>query len=592
MNAPEPHHGFDDSRRLIGPNRWFAGTAVILTPRGLAAHDSAAHARWAQRVRQVCAALAWPGPQPRAVPHPHEPTLVFAAPEDLLFTATEINEWAWERSAAEAGERDFDLARNPGDEPVAHFAARAAAERRPALSALREATATRRLPMFVDDETVSVGAGAGSRCWPLLAMPAPEGVPWPGLHDVPTALVTGSNGKTTTVRLLAAMAAASGRASGHCCTEGIWVAGRMVQSGDYSGPAGAREVLRHRGVEVAILETARGGILRRGLALRRADVAVVTNISPDHLGEYGVDSAADLAEVKLVVAHAVSGGGMLVLNADDAILMDAAARAPHAASARQALFGRDHDHPALLASRVRGGSTCGVREGELLLWHLGDEHALGAIVDMPLTLHGAARHNIENIAAAALAAAGLGLSISVIRQTLQSFGAQPEDNPGRLERWSHRGATVLIDYAHNPEGLAQLLLVARALQPRRLALLLGQAGNRDGAAIAALAGTAAGFGPDRIVIKELPAMWRGRSAGEVPALLEAALRAAGVPAERIVHEADEEAGAFGLLAWAGPGDLIVLPVHTAAVRLRLVAALGASAQGAAGVASGLPFSTT
>jgi len=257
--AAEPNHGFDDSRRLTGPSRWYAGTAVTLTPLGLAAHDAAAHGAWAARVRAVCAALGWPDPQPRIVPHASEPALLFAAPEDLLFTATEINEWAWERSAFEAGERSFDLAQDFGDAaPVAVFAARAAAERRPALAALRDAARAHALPVFVDDEQLSIGAGTGCRTWPLVTLPEPADVPWAALHDVPTALVTGSNGKTTCVRLLSAMAAAAGRAAGYCCTEGVFVAGTAVHQGDYSGPAGARTVLRHPGVQLAVLETARG----------------------------------------------------------------------------------------------------------------------------------------------------------------------------------------------------------------------------------------------------------------------------------------------------------------------------------------------
>jgi UDP-N-acetylmuramyl tripeptide synthase len=401
-------------------------------------------------------------------------------------------------------------------------------------------------------------------------------VPWAGLHDVPTALVTGSNGKTTTVRLLAAIARAAGLADGLCCTEGVFVGGAAIDSGDYAGPAGARAVLRHRGVAAAVLETARGGILRRGLALRRADVAVVTNISADHLGEYGIAGADDLAEVKLTVARALQGG-TLVLNADDAVLMAAAARLPHAAGAVQALFALDHAHPALAARRAAGGSSCGVRGGHLWLCHGDRETDLGVVAALPLTMGGVASHNLANAAAAALAAAALGLPEAAIVATLQTFGARPQDNPGRLERWTHRGAIVLIDYAHNPDGLTQLLRVARALRPRRLGLLLGQAGNRDDGAILELAATAAAFAPDRVVVKELPLMRRGRAPGEVSAILLAGLRAGHLAAEHIAVEADEEAAAHTLLAWAQPGDVVALPVHTASVRTRLAAWLGTQA---------------
>jgi cyanophycin synthetase len=589
--APEPNHAFDDSRRLTGPSRWFAGAAVTLTPRGPLAADAGAHQRWAAAVAEVAAALGWPAPQPLAVVRNSETLLSFAAPAGLLFTATELNEWAWETACRGAALHGFDLAQpwalqTDAKQRLAaateHVHSRAVTEFNPALAALCQAASAHGLPCLVDDDTVSIGAGSGGLVWPLQpALPEPADLPWMRLHGIPTALVTGSNGKTTTVRLLATMAARAGFSAGSCSTEGITIAGERVAAGDYAGPAGARRVLRDRRVQFAVLETARGGLLRRGLAVQQAEVAVVTNLSADHFGEYGVDSVDDLAEVKLTVARALLGSavpGTLVLNADDPVLMAAAARLPHAAMARQALFALDFEHPALVALRARGGSTCGVAAGRLRLNLAETRHDLGAVQSLPLAWGGAAMHNIANAAAAALAAAALGLAPAVIAATLQHFGADPRDNAGRLERWMHRGATVLIDYAHNPDGLAQLLRVARAQQSRpgsRLGLLLGQAGNRDDKAIADLAHTAAGFAPDLILVKELPAMQRGRAPGEVTGLLRAALLSAGLAPERIAPQADEQAAALALLAWAAAGDVVVLALHTAAVREQIVALLAA-----------------
>jgi cyanophycin synthetase len=579
--APEPHYRFIDSRRLTGPNRYFDGPAVTLTPLGAAAAEPAALEDWAERVRSLARALGWPDPTPVIERRATGVFLVFRAPPDVLLTATELAEWAWEASAARytskelerPGPQAFDLAHDFGNDPAGALAARAAVERVPSLSLLRGAARARGLPLFEDDEEVSVGAGSGSRRWPRSALPVPEEVPWNELHDVPTALVTGSNGKTTTVRLVAAMAAAAGMAPGYCCTEGVFVAGRPIALGDYSGPAGARTVLRDRAVGLAVLETARGGILRRGLAVARADVAVVTNVRADHFGEYGVETAEDLAETKLVVARVLGANGTLVLNADDPVLMRAAARLPHAAAPRRALFAFEDAHPALAAVRARGGSTCAVRAQELTLHHAGVEHRLGRIEDLPLTLRGAAHYSVFNLLAGTLVGAALGLPLASIARTVARFGADPADNPGRLERWTYRGAVVLLDFAHNPDGLEQLLRAARSLEPRRLTLLLGQAGNRDDGAIAELARTAAGFAPDRIVVKELALMLRGRKPGEVPALLQRALLAAGVATDRIYLEPDEETAARILLDAAQPGDVIVLPVHTRDVRERLHATL-------------------
>ncbi len=573
-----PAAAFEDSRRLPGPK---------LQPLGAAAQDDAALAGWAAQVQRLCAALRWPSPLPCVQRGAAGTALAFVAPDDRLFTATEVNEWAWERASAAhtaLAAQGFTATQPDTDELgalTAHFTARAAAEISPPLARLKAAALARGLPVFEDDDSVSIGAGSGSRCWPRAALPLPMDVPWTDLHDQPTLLVTGSNGKTTTTRLLAAMATHAGLVAGSCSTEGVVVGGCAVQPGDYAGPAGARAVLREAAVQFAVLETARGGLLRRGLAVRRADAAVITNVSADHLGEYGVASVEDIAEVKLVVAHALRDSGTLVLNGSDAVLMAVAARTPHVqalfSAGRAVLFAHDLAHHALATHRAAGGAVCGVQDGELC-WAQGDVAlGFGEVQQMPLTLQGAARHNVENIAAAVAAAlAGL-LPVPAIRQTLAEFGASPLHNPGRLERWAWRGATVLVDYAHNPDGLAQLLQVAQALQPVRLGLLLGQAGNRDDAAITELASTAARFAPARIVLKELPGMLRGRDLGEVPGLLKSGLLAGGMAAQHIHREDDETAAALALLAWARPGDVVVLPVHTAAVRLALEAVLAGGA---------------
>lgn len=582
---PEAHPAFEDSRRLTGANRYFASPAVVLVPLGPAAADGAAQGRWIAQVVSMCGALSWPAANPRVHAHASGVMLAFNAPPETLFTATEVNEWAWERAAAghpaHAGaiaDAAFTLAHPATEDPRAHFRARAAAEHSRPLSKLTAAAAAHGLPLLLDDDTLSIGEGSGSVAYARAALPLPMDVPWPRLHGVPKVLITGSNGKTTTTRLLAAMATAAGLTPGLCSTEGVDVAGATIASGDYAGPAGARTVLRHPAVEVALLETARGGILRRGLAVQQADVALITNVSADHFGEHGVHSTQDIAQAKLVLAHAVATQGLLVLNGSDDVLLRAAVQLPHAAGANWALFARNADAPVPTALRQRGGSTCGARgegagAGRLVLSLHGQDHDLGAVADMPLSLGGAATFNIENLAAAALTAALLGWPLDAVRSTLHGFGARPQDNPGRLSRHHHRGATVLVDYAHNPDGLAQLLTVARALQPRRLGLLLGQAGNRTDAAITDLARTAAGFAPDRVLIKELPSMLRGRALGAVPALIEQGLQDGGLAPDQLVHEPDEEAAARALLAWAGLGDVVVLPVHTTAVRDRLLALL-------------------
>ncbi|MEP6880907.1 MAG: Mur ligase family protein, partial [Dokdonella sp.] len=407
-------------------------------------------------------------------------------------------------------------------------------------------------------DLLTFGLGRYARSWPLDALPRIDDVEWSQLRTIPTALITGSNGKTTTVRLLAAMLTAQGLRTGFSCTDGVFFDGQRLETGDYSGPGGARTVLRSGEVEAAVLETARGGLLRRGLAIEHADAAIVTNISDDHFGEYGVDDLDGLTEAKLIVARALDADGVLVLNADDAQLR------AHAASVTCPLawFSLDDHHELLAAHRRAGGSTCGVDAERLWLSHGSARADLGLIAAMPLSANGHAAYNISNIAGAALLANALGVSTTTIADVLTRFGSERTDNPGRLERWTFGGITVLMDYAHNPEGLRNLLTIAESIRDGgRMGLLLGQAGNREEPEIRALAATAANFAPDLVVLKDMEGYMRGRAAGEVAHVLRDELLDRGFAADALPVCQNEIDAVRHALSWAREGDLLVLPVH-------------------------------
>jgi cyanophycin synthetase len=263
-----------------------------------------------------------------------------------------------------------------------------------------------------------------------------------------------------------------------------------------------------------------------------------------------------------------------VLNADDAMLR---ARADQF-ECPVGWFSRNYDDAMLLSHRMKGGSTCGLRNGRLIVsWTRGgacEELDLGAVAAMPLTVDGTADYNIQNVAGAALAALGLGIPATTVATVLARFGANPTDNPGRLMRYEYRGAQVLIDYAHNPDGLRGLLNVATRLRRTgRIALLLGQAGNRSNADIEELAATAARFRPDLVVVKETESYMRGRAPGEVPAILRAGLLRAGTLESAIEVHLSELGAVQRALAWARPGDVLVMPVHDRAVRDELLVLL-------------------
>jgi UDP-N-acetylmuramyl tripeptide synthase len=588
----------------------------VLDVSGVAA-DDALLSGWRARVSRARARLGWaasssladssrvrPSTQETVARlHATGASLAIAAPCDQLFTATEVNEWAlcaalFERDPLHwASLQDALVAAaaavegNPGaavppvlGEPaaMARFEQLADLEARPELRALIDAADARGLQYVLDETVLTLGAGSGGRAYELGDLPFVADVPWDQLHGIPTALVTGSNGKTTTVRLVAACARAQGWRPGYNCTDGVFVDGETLAAGDYSGPVGARTVMRDPRAEAAVLETARGGILRRGIAVNRAQVAVVTNVSSDHFGEYGIHDLDGLSDVKLSVAGVVPPDGLLVLDADDVQLRSKAAglaqrfgRCPPVG-----WFALDDDAALLRAHRERSGSTCGVRGGRLILSWAGAAHDLGAVASMPLTVGGRATYNVANLAGAALAAAGLGVSPAAIASVFAGFGLRLADNAGRMMRFDVGGVTVLVDYAHNPEGIRGLMGVAEHLRAGRgrLGMLLGHAGNRQDADLEAVARVAAEFRPDLVVVKETEAYLRGREPGEVPRILRSALLRAGLPESALPVRMTELEAVRGALDWARPGDVLALPVHSAEARTATVAMLGVGAK--------------
>lgn len=564
--------------------------------------DDSLIAKWRARVMRGRAHLGWAqtlpprfagrsAVTPIAVHRHHAGvTLALAAPVDQLFTATELNEWAlaaslrerdparWAALEAAMAQAAADAVPSPALPPVLQDVAAldrlsqlAALEARPQLRAAIERATTLGLGWLLDDDGISIGEGAGHAIFPVSILPRAETVHWDALRNVPAVLVTGSNGKTTTVRLLAACARAQGWHTGYNCTDGVFLDGKQLVSGDFSGPVGARTVLREARVQAAIVEAARGGILRRGLGANRADIAVVTNISADHLGGYGIDDVDSMAAAKLVVANLIGPQGLVVVNADDATLVRAAARL----EAPLGWFALDAGAPALHEHRERGGSTSGVREGHLVVAHQGETHDLGPVADMPLTFKGHARYNIANLVAAGLAAIALGIRPAAISEVFARFGGSPADNPGRLMRFEVGGVQIVVDYAHNPEGLRGVLGVARLLASHgRLILLLGQAGDRDDADIEALAAAASEGRPDVVVIKEVESYLRGRAPGEVPALLRRALANRGFPAQQLLERGSEIEATRAALAIAQPGDALLLLVHGYLARGEVVSLIG------------------
>jgi cyanophycin synthetase len=543
-----------DSRRLTGPNLLLDGPGAILDVALEGVDPAPAIAAWREALAPLLDAVGWSGAATAARAHAQGVNLAFAAPFDTLYAATEVNEAAWHAAAASLR----------GEEPeesgtvVARLREAIERERKPWLEILAREARARGLTLLADDRRVSVGLGRGSRAWPSEeTAELIDRIPWSELSDVPAAVITGTNGKTTTVRLLGAIAKAAGLTAGVTSTDWVTVGEEVVATGDYSGPNGARTVLRDRRVDVAMLEVARGGILRRGLALPRAQAALVTNVANDHLGEFGIFDVDALADVKMVVAKAVGEGGRVVLNADDPRLLERGRRL----AVPVLWFTLDAAHPVLAEHLERGGMAC-VLDDDMLEVARGHEwREIVAVADVPITFGGAARHNVANALAAIGVAVTLGLPDEAIARGLRGFTSDPARNPGRANVWRLGGVTAIVDFAHNPHGLDALARMVAALPASRRAIVMGQAGDRDDEAIAEFARAAWAMRPDHVFVKEMEPYLRGRERGVIPALIEAELRRAGADEGGLSRWESELEAVRAALAWAREGDLLLLTTH-------------------------------
>ncbi len=371
-----------------------------------------------------------------------------------------------------------------------------------------------------------------------------------------TIAVTGTNGKTTTTRLLAHIFQEAGQRVGWSCSSGVYIQGEEVLSGDYSGPRGAERVLNDPEVDVAVIETARGGILLRGVVCQSVDVSVFTNISPDHLDLQGVRTVEGLAWTKGVITRITREEGYAVLNAADPLVMNAT----RDIAAEKFLVARDDQAPELVHHGATGGLVMTVVDGTMTLIETGIRTAVLRIDEIPVTLSGAAGFMVENALFAAAGALAAGATLSHVRDGLRSFQNTPQMNPGRLNIFERNGARVIVDFAHNEAGLVALLDFARSIrkEPGRVIAVIGTAGDRTDASLIEI-GRLATLESDYVIAKNTTHYLRGRTPDELMGLYLQGIRAG----ENVPYETSENelTAVVRALELAGPGDVIAVMAH-------------------------------
>jgi cyanophycin synthetase len=374
----------------------------------------------------------------------------------------------------------------------------------------------------------------------------PEGKPF----TVPIVSVTGTNGKTTTVRLIARALKLKGLSVGMTTTSGIYIDETCIAPGDNTGALSAGAVLTHPQVEAAVLETARGGIVRRGLGYDLADVAVVTNVSDDHLGQDGLETLEDIASVKALVVEAVKPGGWAVLNADDPMVQYFIDRA----RCGIIFFAKDEKNPRVTEHIAQGGRAVCLKGNKITAYEGGAARPIVATGAIPIAYGGKAACNIENAMAAAAALIALNVPDARIRDALTGFRPDEKDNPGRFNIFTVNDYKVMLDYGHNVAGYEQVIRFLEGQDAERLVGVIGVPGDRRDEAIGKVGALCARHF-DKLIVKEDKDL-RGRAPGEVANILKsAAQRAEAGDVEVVLSEPEALRAA---MAQAQKGDFITV----------------------------------
>lgn len=557
MNLENIKLSVDDSRRLTGKNLLSDQPGAIIDAFVSGIDKLIVVNIWSVYAKRLLKTVNWPNENIYSRIFEDGISIAISAPIDALYAACEVNEAAWQLTCDEltgvVSHESFSAA-------VERIKAEIAEEVMPELLTLIAQAKANNVVYLVDDDEFSLGYGATAQSWPITALPDINNINWPEYKSIPIAYVTGTNGKSTSVRIMSQIIKQAGQCCGVTSTDFIRVGENILDHGDYSGPSGARMLLRHHDTQTAILEVARGGLLRRGLPIDNVDAALITNVAEDHLGQYGINTVAALAQAKAIVTKGLIESGVshgtLVLNADDENLV---ALAPQL-QVNQCWFSLNENNPRLQQHKHQGGAVCFVREQQLIYADRNEESAIIAVNDIPMTLNGAALHNIANALGAVALAKCLNIANQAITAALATFASNNEDNPGRGNQFAINNAQVIVDFAHNVHSMNAMAVTTAKLHAKRKFLMLSHAGDRTDAEIIALTKAAIKMQPDFIITAEVVQYLRGRALGEVPKLIADTALAAGWKKSNILSFSSPLQGVKYIVEQLQVDDLALLMV--------------------------------
>ncbi|XOV80506.1 MAG: Mur ligase family protein [Aestuariibacter sp.] len=514
----------EDSRRLTGPNLLWDEPGAILDVWVQGIEKEQVVICWQKQVERILDALHWPE---RTAYRKFDDgiSLAISAPMDCLYSACEVAEYAWQLCLQE-----FKAEPAPDwDETIQRIRTELAEERNPALINIMQQAQQHNVTCVSDDDFCSLGMGSNVDVIEIKQLPKTEAINWRKYHNVPLAFITGTNGKSTSVRLAAEIAKAAQMRAGVTSTDFIRVGDDIIDTGDYSGPGGARMLIRDKRTEIAFLEVARGGILRRGLPVPRVDAGLITNVAADHLGQYGINTVEELAEAKFVIAKGIAKSGTLVLNADNELVVKQGSKL----DCHICWYSENKNQPQVKQHRESKQPAVYLDEDTFIYFNGESEQEICTINDVPITFAGTARHNIQNALGVIGLCFALGIDQTAIAQGLRAFGKRPEDNPGRGNLYNHRGGKIIVDFAHNEHSMRAVIAMAKKLPAQQRIVMFSHAGDRSDTEMQQLTNAVADLQADVYIPAEVSRYLRGREPMQVPALSKTFLLDAGIDASKI-----------------------------------------------------------
>jgi len=370
--------------------------------------------------------------------------------------------------------------------------------------------------------------------------------------SIPIISVTGTNGKTTTTRMIAKILQEKKYVVGMTTTSGIYINDKCIMKGDTTGPASAQALLMDKSVEAAVLETARGGLLNRGLGYDLADIGIITNITEDHLGIDGINTLEELAHVKALVAEAVKDTGYAVLNADDKYC----AKIAKELKKKVILFSTKSNHLLIREQVKKGEKAVYLKKGKIFIFDGNIEHKFMDIKEIPATLNGILKYNVKNSLAAIAGAYGLGIEARYMKEALRKFKTDSKINPGRFNTYQIGDFTAVVDYGHNIEGYKEVIATLQNMKHNRVIAVIGVPGDRTETSTVKI-GQLCGESFDHIIIKEDKDL-RGRNPGEIARFLRNGCLIGGAGKERVEIELSEEKAFKKAMLMAKKDDIVVV----------------------------------